>query len=188
MTLKQISILRFLTESFSEDFSYLLKTDDDIVIDLQAVRRYFEAFFPVHQPQPTRSIFCAHLNPPAAVIRFVDKYFVSYDEYPAKLFPTYCSGAGYLITKDLVAELYETSQHVRTFWIDDILISGILAKAAGDVKLIQIPRQGLMPLHKLRDVDGNGVKKMFVHVAQDLLTFELFSKGLQNRRGKNSLS
>lgn len=98
---------------------------------------------------------------------------MSPEEYPNELYPAYCSGAGYLITKDLVSVLYDAALHVRTFWVDDIFISGMLPQAVGDVTIIQIPKQlqlSLKVLWEKSDLDG----QMLIHYQRDLQLFHLY--------------
>ena len=111
---------------------------------------------------------------------------MSREEYPKELYPAYCSGAGYLITKDLVPVLYDAALHVRTFWVDDTFISGMLPQAVGDVTIIQIPKQTLLTIQVLWKNSDNG-QQMLVHVAQDLELFHLYwNKFHQSRENKKS--
>jgi hypothetical protein len=105
MTFKQISVLKYLTEECSHlRYKYLFKTDDDIVLNLPSIIRYMDKISAYSLNLPQRTIYCFHMNEISTVPRS-DKWLVSHTEYPDDLFPAYCSGAGYLITKDLVRVL-----------------------------------------------------------------------------------
>ncbi|OQV12059.1 putative Beta-1,3-galactosyltransferase 1 [Hypsibius exemplaris] len=179
MTFKQIAVLKYLTEKCSNlNYNYLFKTDDDIVMDLRSISRYLKTLPQTAALRPRRAIFCFHLNGPALVPRYIDKWYVSPEEYPDRLYPAYCSGGGYLITKDLVPLLYETSLHVQTFWVDDTYVSGMLPKALGDVTVIQIPKQNFFTVKALYK-GGEIGQQMLVHVMQNLDLFEIYWKMFQ---------
>jgi hypothetical protein len=44
------------------------------------------------------------------------------------IYPTYCSGWLILYTRDVIGKLYETSQRMPYFWIDDVFVTGQAAK------------------------------------------------------------
>lgn len=175
MTLKQVSVLKYLSEKCGHiRYEYLFKTDDDIVMDLRSISRHM-ATIPRAGLHPQRTLFCFHMNELAYVPRYADKWFVSPEEFPDKLYPAYCSGAGYLISKKLVPVLYDAALHVASFWVDDTFVSGLLPQAVGDVSLVQIPKQALLPLKLLRKTfDGDLGQQMIVHVQQDLELFNIY--------------
>jgi Galactosyltransferase len=182
MTLKQISVLKYLTERCSRiRYQYLFKTDDDIVMDLRSITRYINAI-PKSGLNPRSTIFCFHMNEVPYVPRYADKWFVSNSEYPDDLYPAYCSGAGYLISKDLVAVLYDASLHVNTFWVDDTYISGILPQAVGAVTIIQIPKQSIVSYKSLVK-NGDISKKMIIHVQQNSELFQIYWNKFQPSKG-----
>ena len=48
-------------------------------------------------------------------------------DYSGEFYPTYCSGAAYILTMDLVPKLLNESYMTRFFWVDDVYVTGILA-------------------------------------------------------------
>jgi hypothetical protein len=56
------------------------------------------------------------------------KWRVSLKEFRAQHYPTYCPGWIVLYSRDVVGRLYEGTQHEPYFWIDDVLVTGIVAK------------------------------------------------------------
>ncbi|XP_055351926.1 uncharacterized protein LOC129598175 [Paramacrobiotus metropolitanus] len=143
MTLKQVGLFKYMTLHCSHlRYRFLLKVDDDVVFDLPNSIRLLTGMtrtFP--NGVPHRSVFCYHLNEIADVPRYKGKWFVAPGEFPGKFYPAYCSGAGYFLTRDLVGALYRAALHVRTFWVDDTYITGVLPNVIGDVMLYQLPKQ-----------------------------------------------
>ena len=43
-------------------------------------------------------------------------------------FPQYCAGIGYIVSSPLLALLYNASLSTPFFWIDDVYVTGLLAK------------------------------------------------------------
>lgn len=76
MSEKQIAVLKYLTEQCNKvHYDYLLKTDDDIVMDLRSINRYLATLPERDAPRSRRTIFCFNLNQPAYVPRYVNKWY-----------------------------------------------------------------------------------------------------------------
>ena len=58
-------------------------------------------------------------------------YYVSEREYTNSRYQPFCAGGAYLITGDLVPKLYKASFGVPIFPLEDVYITGILAKEIG---------------------------------------------------------
>nr|XP_039266597.1 beta-1,3-galactosyltransferase brn-like [Styela clava] len=54
------------------------------------------------------------------------KWFMAEDEYPLKIYPSYCFGGFYAMTLKLAQDFYDLSRTLPMFWIDDIWITGFL--------------------------------------------------------------
>lgn len=52
-------------------------------------------------------------------------------EYPRKYYPLYCSGWGIVMSPDIVFKLYFQSRNISYFWVDDVLVTGLLAERIG---------------------------------------------------------
>jgi len=62
---------------------------------------------------------------------FQSKWRVTYKEYPHRYYPEYCPGMAIVYAPDVVRRLYEAAQKAQYFWVDDVLITGILAEETG---------------------------------------------------------
>lgn len=56
---------------------------------------------------------------------------MTYKEYPHRFYPQYCPGMAIVYASDVVRRLYEAAQKANYFWVDDVLITGILAEETG---------------------------------------------------------
>ncbi|XP_053952497.1 uncharacterized protein LOC128859587 [Anastrepha ludens] len=79
-----------------------------------------------HHPQDL--LFCK-TNINAKVKRsFRSKWRVTAKEYPGRYYPPYCPGFAIIYSPDVALTLYNAAQISKYFWIDDVLITGILAQ------------------------------------------------------------
>ena len=107
------------------DATYVLKTDDDIFIHMSALMNYLKT-------RPYLGVKYFILCAPAASSKvnrsWRSKWHVSPKEFPARVYPTYCPGWSVMYSVDTVNLLYEAAQEEPFFWIDDVYVTGILAK------------------------------------------------------------
>lgn len=119
MTLKSLLGLKLVTE-YCSTARYLLKNDDDMIINVPYLVQVLD------NRTLTRAIM-GPLNVGSKVYRN-GKWKVSKAEFPFNFYPPYESGAAYLITADLVRELFAASEYVPSIFIDDVYITGILGR------------------------------------------------------------
>ena len=122
MTLKSLFGLKWVSEQCAR-VPYMLKSDDDTFISIPYLIEILQ------RKRPTRSIL-GPCNSRSAVHR-EGKWAISKELFPFNQYPVYMSGSGYVITVDIVRELYETSAYVTPLFIDDVYVTGILAKIIG---------------------------------------------------------
>ncbi|KAJ8939275.1 hypothetical protein NQ314_011185 [Rhamnusium bicolor] len=53
---------------------------------------------------------------------------VEISEYPESMYPNHCSGFAILYPHDTIFALYSEAQKTKYFWIDDVHVTGTLAK------------------------------------------------------------
>ncbi|CAF3066613.1 unnamed protein product [Rotaria socialis] len=125
---------------------YLFKTDDDIFVNLILLLKFISSLIKT----PTNNSFLisdmkiyGYQHIKATAFRQASdpvgiRYIVTVDEYPCKLYPTFLSGFGYLISKKARdAILYAAYQDVEPFRISDVYFTGIIPD------YLSIPRQPL---------------------------------------------
>ncbi|KAK2144555.1 hypothetical protein LSH36_748g02068, partial [Paralvinella palmiformis] len=113
---------------------YILKTDDDVLLNIPA---WFRVIRGLDDNLVRCCIVCyVWINP--ATMRQHPKYSVSVQEYPHGNYPSFCSGLGYLMTRDALNGVLKASDHLPLFVRDDPYFTGMLAYIAR-VKLITVP-------------------------------------------------
>ncbi|KAK2157394.1 hypothetical protein NP493_1883g00014 [Ridgeia piscesae] len=110
MTLKSLFGLKWVSEQCAR-VPYMLKSDDDTFISIPYLIEILQA------TRPTRSIMGPH-NLGSPVYR-TGRWAISKELFPFNRYPEYESGSGYVITVDIVRELYETSAYVTPLPIED---------------------------------------------------------------------
>ena len=103
----------------------------------------------------------------------------------------YCYGGGYILTADLVPLLLEAAQGVTYYWIDDVYVTGFVARRVPGIRHVQMPRQNPILGYKCTPDCRAKKGRWFVHTLQrvDLLdTYyrPLKSDGLQGDRMSTS--
>ena len=119
MTLKSLLDLTYAAE-FCSEVPFLVKSDDDMLIKIPYLARV------LRNDTFKRSIMGPH-NGRSRVYRR-GKWGLTREEFPFDYYPPYESGAAYMITMDIVQELLDTAKYVPWIFIDDVYITGILAK------------------------------------------------------------
>ncbi len=122
MTLKSLLGLKWVM-TFCAHVKYVIKSDDDMFINFPAL------LDTISQHNMSRAIMGPY-NQGSKALRS-GKWKLSVSEYPFAIFPPYESGSCYVISSDLVRDLFETSEYVPHIFIDDVYITGILAKIVG---------------------------------------------------------
>ncbi|CAG0922818.1 unnamed protein product [Notodromas monacha] len=107
--------------------SYVIKMDDDIAVD------FYQLATRLHTRRPTNSLL-GLLQLQLDVVRNPgSKWFVPDDEYSAGTYPNFLSGWAYAASMDAVKDIVSLTTNVNHtfFWIDDVLVTGILAEELG---------------------------------------------------------
>lgn len=106
------------------NFSFLLKTDDDVFVNFPKLIFYLN-----ETTTPTENVYMGNLiNTPCASRH--GKWEIFKEEYSEERYPDYCSGFGFILSYDVVATFVEVFDVVPNFRIDDVYI-GILAHKIG---------------------------------------------------------
>jgi len=122
MTLKSLLGLKVLDER-CPGVRYLLKTDDDMIVNLP----YLLLLLANKKLQWS---IMGPVNVGARAHRG-GKWKLTKEEFPFVFFPPYESGSAYIITGDLIHELFVTAEYVPHIFVDDVYITGILGRILG---------------------------------------------------------
>jgi beta-1,3-galactosyltransferase 1 len=124
LTIKSLMLLKWYTMSCSH-VPYVLKTDDDVYINLANLYKLVTT-----NKKPnllTGTLICG-----ASPIRDpYNKWYAPNYMYDKKRYPNYLSGTAYLMSKSTASTLYEAALETSVFHLEDIFVTGILSQVAG---------------------------------------------------------
>ncbi|KAH8322148.1 hypothetical protein KR059_005744 [Drosophila kikkawai] len=132
MTYKHVMALKWFTENCAHA-QLLVKVDDDVFVNTPQLVRYMEdPTFPEHALLAQPDLLLCRLVKESRVKRsYRSKWRVTYKEYPHRFYPHYCPGMAIVYASDVVRRLYKAAQKAKYFWVDDVLVTGILAEETG---------------------------------------------------------
>lgn len=129
LTEKGLFLLKMLASRILDRESVFLYGDDDILIQTEYLIDIFS---------PT---LLSYLSPLPLIIGYVwvdptversGKNAVSPEEYKFDRYPSFCGGLAYFMTKSAVLNIVKSYSDGQDYlWLDDVFITGILAKKAG---------------------------------------------------------
>ena len=108
------------------DARYILKLDDDVFVNVLALLEFLNRGLSPWGAR--RLILCDSISTSKVKRSWRSKWRVSPKEYPGQEYPSYCAGWAILYSPDAVFLLYREAQKEPFFWIDDVHITGTLAK------------------------------------------------------------
>ena len=114
---------------------YVVKIDDDIALNSVHLIEYFNS-----NPTFNRTFFCDVYYGGFPHKDKSSKWYVRDEEYENVYnrtdYPTFCLGPAYIMTADLVEQLYKKSFNLTLFWLEDIY-TALLASRINNVTFIQ---------------------------------------------------
>lgn len=144
---------------------YVLKLDDDVFVHIPAMLDFLKRGLSPWGAR--RLILCDPISTGTVKRSWRSKWRVSPLEYPGKQYPAYCAGWAILYSPDSVFLLYREAQREPYFWIDDVHITGTLARK---VNLTHASLHSLVltgdSMHQL--LDNPGIRKEFLFGPPDL--------------------
>uniref|UniRef100_A0A146LQ42 Hexosyltransferase n=2 Tax=Lygus hesperus TaxID=30085 RepID=A0A146LQ42_LYGHE len=106
---------------------YILKMDDDIVVDLYRVLDVVRAYERNSTFDLMGYVF-DHLRP----IRMkANKWYVTKQEYDRNYYPKFLSGWFYVTKPKVAFDIVERARSLPYFWIDDVFLTGIVPETLG---------------------------------------------------------
>ncbi|KAH8379023.1 hypothetical protein KR009_002737 [Drosophila setifemur] len=132
MTYKHVMALKWFNENCAHA-QLLVKVDDDVYMNTpQLVKLLEDREHPGHEllKQPDL-LLCRPVRRSRVKRTYRSKWRVTYKEYPYRFYPPYCPGMAIVYAPDVVRRLFEAAQKASYFWVDDVLVTGILAQETG---------------------------------------------------------
>lgn len=113
------------TAKYCESADFIIKTDDDAFVDTTSLFRIISELRAENRFL-SNTLLCRVWS--ESGVKRNGKWGISIEEYKEKLYPPYCSGLGLVMTADLPLRMYKASLYEPFFWIDDVYLTGFLAK------------------------------------------------------------
>lgn len=131
LTLKTVSSLEWV-QSYCHHVSFLLKTDDDMFINVPRLLSFIDKH---HTDKKT--IYGRLAKKWKPIRNKKSKYYVSPQQYYPSVFPQFTTGPAYLLTSDSVHDLYYKALNQTYLKLEDVFTTGIVAQLV-NVKRIHI--------------------------------------------------
>lgn len=109
------------------NIDYVVKVDDDIFVNIHVMKSFFKMLKQQYTQKAT--ILCS-TREGHEVLRD-GKWAVSKKDFPDTIYPPHCPGYAVIYSKKSIELLYPLAQQTKYFWIDDVHVTGTLAKEAG---------------------------------------------------------
>jgi hypothetical protein len=124
VTLKHVALLRWAHENCLHS-KYILKTDDDIVVNIEHLLKN------LHTLKKGITGYLIRYMPAFRDIK--NPWYIPHCIHPDPIYPEYMSGPGYVMTKNIIKPLLDALEEYSgpVFDIDDAFITGVLAEKAG---------------------------------------------------------
>lgn len=151
LTIKSVMALKHINRSCSKTCAYFLKCDDDTFVNVPNLlhfllggtvplyndtldyhdRSSFQVMFPHNRLNATTGIMRGHQFCNVVPVSDVtSKWYMPYYMYQGETYPQYLSGAGYLMSIDVVERLYDAALNTSLVYLEDLFITGICAVRA----------------------------------------------------------
>ncbi|XP_075730740.1 lactosylceramide 1,3-N-acetyl-beta-D-glucosaminyltransferase-like [Rhipicephalus microplus] len=160
LTLKSLMMLRW-TNSFCPNTRYLLKIDDDVLLN---VWDFVITLYRLAANEQRRTIWgtvISHARPARRKKGRYGKWYVPTWMYAKATYPDYVNGPAYVISGDSVPLLLRSSSEVPYFYIEDVYLTGLVAEKAGirrvnDRGYVLHPKRNIRPCQNPRVVVSHG--------------------------------
>ncbi|XP_072937738.1 uncharacterized protein [Epargyreus clarus] len=136
LTLKSIMMLKWVTNNCNESVRYILKTDDDMYVNVPNLVSNLRNRSRVHDAGPRGPLRPEHLLigdlicGARPVQDATNKWYSPRYMYGGRVYPRYLSGTGYALSADTAKALYAAALTTNYFHLEDIYITGMCAVRA----------------------------------------------------------
>lgn len=171
LTLKTVSFLEWI-DNYCSGTKYILKTDDDMFIN-------FEKLFSFLKTHSTakKTIYGRLAKKWKPIRNSRSKYFVSLSQFSPTVFPDFTTGPAYLLTSDIVHDIYRTALNHTYLKLEDVFTTGIVAQSVG-VKRVHVNEF----VNKKIPFNVCNIKKnISIHMVRFHEQFDLWKKLLDGR-------
>ncbi|XP_019764773.2 beta-1,3-galactosyltransferase 5 [Dendroctonus ponderosae] len=133
LTYKHVMGLKW-AGTYCPNAQFVIKMDDDTVLNMYRLNLLLASL----KAFAEKSFIAGYKLDKMKPIRDTqNKWYVTQEEYAAKIYPQFVSGWFYITTPQVSGRLASRANQEKFFWIDDVFITGLLAKKL-KVKLFDI--------------------------------------------------
>ena len=137
LTYKSVMALAWLT-SYCTEADYAIKADDDVFVNIFELIKILEQ----HDANNRRRTITCHRFAKGASPVYRHKssrwYVEPKDFIGITLYPQYCFGLSFAVSRDVVADLYQAMLRTNFFWIDDVYTTGLLTQKVANITYTNI--------------------------------------------------
>ncbi|CAD5219259.1 unnamed protein product [Bursaphelenchus xylophilus] len=140
---------------FCPKAKYLVKTDDDTVLDLKRLNYFIGKFYNSYLKANNEFMFCSVYRKSRPKRSRMQKYYMPKTTYPHKFYPRFCQGCTYVVTQAAIKRLLAATATVEFISLEDVLYTGLIRQNTG-VALLDSLNLGYNSLAKTTPCDSNG--------------------------------
>lgn len=166
LTLKTISMLEWV-DKFCPKASYVLKTDDDMFINISKLLDFI-----LKRTYEPRAIYGRLAKKWKPIRNKKSKYYISPQQYKPAIFPDFTTGPAYLLPANLAKELYVAALNHTYFKLEDVFITGIVAN---NIKIRRIHAPEFLN-KKVKLTPCNVQKGISIHMIKGIEQYDLWKK------------
>ncbi len=121
LSLKSVTMLKWIS-TYCQNVKYVLKSDDDMYINVAILLQ------DLHNTVHSRFIMGDIIAGAQPITNNNSKWYTPKSVFSDSMYPKYISGTAYVISGDLIPDLYNATLHTNLFWLEDIYITGLCAR------------------------------------------------------------
>lgn len=123
LTLKTVAMFEWV-KTYCSETHFVLKTDDDMFINVPLLLSFVES-----KPNDQRVIYGRMAKGWKPVRNKKSKYYIDTNTYSKARYPDFLTGPAYLLTSDVVDDIYQKALDTTFFVLEDVLVTGIVAES-----------------------------------------------------------
>lgn len=111
--------------TFCSNAKYILKTDDDVFVD---IFQLVEVIL-IELINSQKTYACQNMRGNKPIRNPHNVWYVSEELYSGEEYPEFCSGSAYVMRSSDAAKIYSVCNQKKFLWIDDVFVTGILRES-----------------------------------------------------------
>ena len=125
LTHKTILGIKWMSE-YCDNARFIMKIDDDMVVNTKSLSDYFLNLTKNKTITFNNSMYGVCYARPKPYRDKNSKWYVSSEIFADEIYPNYCLGSAYIFTSDLMKPMYNLTQYIKSFIMEDVYV-GMLA-------------------------------------------------------------